>query len=188
MSLREGRQGYLMQRAGCGGSGMSSSRGLGRRLVGVRAPAVELPFALDALVSLAKLARRRSLVVFFYPGMDQGRCGEQEDVDTARVSGWCEHESELGELGYMVVGVSSQSPSVQGQFASDELLGYMLLSDSELELARELGLPTRRVAGERVYEPLTVVVEHGRIARVFYPVDSAHDAETVMDWIRRVRA
>jgi peroxiredoxin len=168
---------------------MSGTRGLERRLVGMRAPAVELPWALEAKTSLAVLASRRSLVVFFYAGV-KAKTGREEidaNVDTARAWAWRDHDHELETLGYMLVGVSTQSSSTQAQWASDELLGYMLLSDGELELAGVLGLPTMQAAGERVYEPLTLIVQDGRIARVFYPVDPAHEAESVTDWIAAER-
>src|SRR4029077_8118124 len=121
---------------------------LERRLIGVSAPTVPLPFAPDAPVSLAELARRRSLVVFFFPGATAStRWGE--DPGTAQAWAWRERETELELLGCIVVGVSTPSPEAQAKFAADELLGYMLLSDTELELARELALPTMNVAGKR---------------------------------------
>lgn len=175
----------LVAQASPGGSGGSGSPGL-ERLVGVPAPAVALPFASEASASLAALAYGRSLVVFFYPGIRSQRNEEgPADVDRARALAWGESDPELDLLGYMVVGVSTQSPEVQAQFASDGLLGYMLLSDSELQLAGELGLPTTGVVGEKVYEPLTLIVRAGLIARVFYPVDPGCDAAIVCDWIRR---
>jgi peroxiredoxin len=156
-------------------------------------PAVRLPFVLEAMVSLAELARRHSLAVFLYAGLTSQGDGEQEDVEVgiemARAWGWREHGAELEGLGYRVVGVSTQSPEVQLQFASDELLDYTLLSDIELLLADALRLPTRWVAGEWVYEPLTMVVQRGRIVRVFHPVeDLAGDAANITGWIRRVHA
>jgi peroxiredoxin len=163
--------------------------------VGVSAPGVELPFALEGVVSLAALAGRHSLVVFFYPGVGP-RAGESEgegnggngdgglNADVARVWGWREHEPELAEMGYVVVGISTQSAEEQLRFASSELVECVLLSDRELELAGVLGLPMVSVAGRRVYEPLTLVMVDGRIGHVVYPVDPERETTVVLDWIR----
>jgi len=192
MSLREEYAGPSVLLASSGGPEVSGSHRLAGRLVGVRVPAVALPFAPDALVSLVAMAYRRSLVVFFYEGVVQPGGGESREgsVGMARVLAWRDREPELERLGYRVVGVSTTSPEVQALFASDEFVQYMLLSDGELELARELGLPTRSLAGgERVYEPLTMIVKNERIAHVFYPIiDPARGADTVMAWIGREHA
>jgi peroxiredoxin len=76
------------------------------------------------------------------------------------------------------------------QFALDRMVSsFTFLSDSELLLANELGLPTGRgPAGERVYEPLTMLIRDGCIWWVFYPLMSpAVDAEIAIKRIRRSR-
>jgi len=181
-------------RAGSEGSACGSPA-LSWRLRGVRAPAVRLPFAPGealpgSMVSLAELARRRSLAVFFYDRfVPEGAGDEDVELEQARTEGWREREPELEGLGYEIVGVSTQSPEAQAQFALDRMLSFAFLSDSRLLLADELGLPTRSgPAGERMYEPLTILVEDGRIAQVFYPLRSPRlDAEIVTAWIKRRR-
>lgn len=186
MRLWGGRLESLALGAGSGEFGVDGSSGLARRLVGLKVPSVELPWALEAKTSLAELARNRSLVVFFYPGVKPQTSESAEvDVDTARAWAWREHEPDLETLGFMVVGVSTQSPTVQMVWASEEILDFMLLSDMDLRLADALGLPTVHVDGQRVFESLTLVVHEGRIVHVFYPVDPAHDAGIVTDWVRR---
>jgi peroxiredoxin len=169
------------------------------RLLGVPAPVVRLPFAPGEVlpgstVSLAELSRRRSLAVFFYGGVVSRSAGEgraeEADVDDARLEGWREHEPELAELGYDVVGVSSQSPEMQAQVALDHMLSFTFLSDRDLLLADELGLPTtgRGPSGARVYEPLTMLVRDGRIRWVFYLLDFPElDAEIATERIRGFR-
>ena len=49
-------------------------------------------------------------------------------------------------------------------------LPFELLSDSELELARALQLPTFSVAGQTLIKRLTLVGRGGRIEKCFYPV------------------
>ena len=111
-------------------------------------------------------------------------------MEDARLEGWREHEPELAGLGYSVVGVSSQASEVQAQFALDRMLSsFMFLSDSEMLLAEELGLPTARgLGGERVYEPLTLLVDDGRISGVLSAVDHPEfDAVTAVEGIRQGR-
>jgi peroxiredoxin len=136
-------------------------------------PGVELSFALEGMVSLAVLARRRSLAVFFHHG-DLGRAGR-----------WAEHEDELAVLGCMPVSVSAQSPEAQLRFAMRDLFGYMLLSDPDLVVARWLGLPTLLVAGEHAYEPLTLLVVDERIVDVLYPVDPVQEVPWTLERLQR---
>jgi peroxiredoxin len=49
----------------------------------------------------------------------------------------------------------------------------MLLSDPELQLARELELPTFELDAARWYQRLTLVASGGRIEKAFFPVSSA---------------
>jgi peroxiredoxin len=164
------------------------------RLLGVSAPVVRLPFApgeplAGSVLSLADLARRRSLAVLFYGGVAAESAGERQVgvVQDVRMDGWRECEPELAELGFEVVGVSSQSSEEQVRFALDRMLSFVFLSDSELLLADELGLPTRRSTpdGERVYEPLTMLFEEERVAWVFYPLERPEcDARLATERIR----
>jgi peroxiredoxin len=190
--------GSLVLSAGCGGSTGGSSEWW-ERLIGVRAPALRLPFAPGevlpgSVVSLAELARRDSLAVFFYGGVTskgaaRGRRGGVGIEAGARVEGWREREAELDGLGYRIVGVSSQSSEAQAQFVLDWMMSFMFLSDSELLLADELGLPTGKgPGGERVYEPLTMLIRDGCIWCAFYPLTNpAVDAEIAIKRIRRSR-
>jgi peroxiredoxin len=143
------------------------------------------------MASLAELARRGPLAVFFYGGVvseeaDRGRHGSAGVEAAARMAGWREREPELEELGYRVVGVSSQSSEVQALFVVDWIVSFMFLSDEELLLADQLGLPTGGGPdGERVYEPLTLLIRDGRIWWVFYPLDRpVLDAEIAIERIR----
>lgn len=49
-------------------------------------------------------------------------------------------------------------------------LPYRLLSDADLRLTAALGLPTFTVAGMRLLRRLTMILRHGLIERVLYPV------------------
>jgi peroxiredoxin len=191
----------LLAKAAAGGS-VSGSGGLWGRLLGVRAPDVGLPFAPGevvpgSVVSLAELARNHSLVVCFYgdlvplgAGAGEGEVCREIDGERARARGWRDYDAELGELGYQVVGVSVQSPEVQAQFAGDWLLGFTLLSDNGLLLAEMLGLPKRKGLAEKwVYDAFTLLIQDGRISRVFYPISPPeHEAAIMTASIKTHRA
>ena len=61
------------------------------------------------------------------------------------------------------------------------------LSDSDLSLTEHLALPTVIRAGRgRVYEPLTLLVDDGRVSWVFYPLEHPRfDAAIATEWVRR---
>jgi peroxiredoxin len=152
-------------------------------------PDLELQYAHEAFSSLAVLARRWPLVIFFYPGSPEtSGPGERGAIsaDERRAVAWMRCEPELGRMGYELIGVSAQSAIDQARFASRDPLPYMLFSDAKLKLAELLGLPTSGAGHERVYDPVTLVVRNGQIARVFYPVHPVNERSQVMSWIRNV--
>jgi peroxiredoxin len=192
--------GPLLLWSRCEGSTVGGgSAGLSRRLLGQPAPKIRLPFApgeihAGSTVSLDALAHHRSLVVCFYRGAGPDDAGsdrmdvERVSDEVARLEGWREHEAEFAELGYSVIAVSAQSAEIQAQFALDRLLtSFMFLSDTDLLLADDLGLPTvTRPGRERVYEPLTLLIHDGRISWVFYPLEHPRfDAVITTEWLRR---
>ena len=65
-------------------------------------------------------------------------------------------------------------------------LPFELLSDSRLELARALQLPTFSVAGQTLIKRLTLVGRGGRIEKCLYPVFPPNaDAGNVLKYIYR---
>lgn len=137
---------------------------LERRLVGRPLPDVQLQYAHEAFLSPVELARRRSLVIFFYPASEETTTpqnGSTVSADEQRAVAWMRCEGELNRLGYDVIGVSTQSSIQQAWFASREPLPYILLSDPKLKLAEGLaddpdregrGLPTDGPPTQRVYQ------------------------------------
>jgi peroxiredoxin (alkyl hydroperoxide reductase subunit C) len=78
-----------------------------------------------------------------------------------------------------VVALSTQSPEYQREMADRLHLPFPVLSDERLELTRALGLPTFETSGMTLLKRLTLVIEDGRVAQVFYPVfpPDSHAAE-----------
>jgi peroxiredoxin len=92
--------------------------------------------------------------------------------------------AEFDALGATVVGISAQTVAEQVEFASREHIPFPLLSDTNLELAATLRLPTFEVEGKTLYRRLTFVAERGRIVKVFYPVfPPDRNAAEVLSWL-----
>ena len=59
-----------------------------------------------------------------------------------------------------------------------------MIADPELELGDALGLPTFEFEGVELYKRVTLVLERGAIAKVFYPVfPPDRNAEEVVAWL-----
>lgn len=165
--------------------------GAGDHLGGMAVPELSLPSTAGGTSDLARLARER-LVAYVYPRT--GVPGQPsplgwDDIPGAR---GCTPQScafrdslaEFTELGYAVVGISTQEPDEQREFAEREHIPFPLLSDSGLRLAGELRLPTFEAEGMTLYKRLTFVAEASRIVKVFYPVfPPDRNAAEVLAWL-----
>ena len=105
---------------------------------------------------------------------------------TPQACSYRDHHGELAQQGAHVFGVSTQDTEYQREVVDRLHLPFELLSDSELELARSLQLPTFSVAGQTLIKRMTLVGRRGRIEKCFYPVfPPTADAGNVLDYIRR---
>lgn len=171
--------------------------GAADHLPGLEVPTgISLPSTQGEEVDLAGAATDGTLVVYAYPRT--GRPGEPlpgdwDDIPGARgctpqSCAYRDNLAEFGALGATVVGISAQTPAEQAEFAERQAIPYPLLADPGLRLAKALGLPTFEVAGITLYRRLTLVVEHGRVVRAFYPVfPPDRDAAEVLRWLRAGR-
>ena len=67
-------------------------------------------------------------------------------------------------------------------------LPFAILSDHDLALTRALQLPTLEVAGQILMKRLAMVIDRGRITKVFYPVfPPDRNASDVLDWLQGLR-
>jgi peroxiredoxin len=98
---------------------------------------------------------------------------------TPEACGFRDAHAQFAELGARVVALSTQSPEYQREMADRLHLPFPVLSDERLELTRALGLPTFETSGMTLLKRLTLVIEDGRVAQVFYPVfpPDSHAAE-----------
>ena len=169
--------------------------GAADHLAGMALPDLVLPSTLDGSANLSELAQNR-LVAYVYPRT--GKPGQAlpvgwDDIPGARgcTPQSCAYRDSLAEfssLGAGVVGISAQSPEEQREFAEREHIPFPLLSDSGLQLAERLQLPTFEVEGITLYKRLTLVAEAGNIGKTFYPVfPPDRNAAEVLAWLRHGR-
>ncbi len=132
-------------------------------------------------------------VLFVYPRT--GTPGEPlptgwDDIPGARgctpeACSFRDHHADLSSAGAALLGLSAQSGADQDEAAGRLGLPYPLLSDPELRLGAQLGLPTFSVDGMVLYRRLTLVIRDGAVEHVFHPVfpPDAHPAR-VLRWLR----
>ncbi len=84
-----------------------------------------------------------------------------------------------------VYGISTQSTEWQMEVVDRLHLPFALLSDAELQLTKELRLPTMEVGGKLLTRRLTLVLSGTYVRRVFFPVfppdENANDALKFME-------
>lgn len=141
-------------------------------------------------VELGSLAGR--FVIYVYPMTGRPGVPLPEGWDAIPGARGCTPQScsfrdyykELNALGTGVFGLSTQDTEYQRE-ARDRLhLPFQLLSDSGLQLKSALRLPTFHVQGMELYKRLTLIIEAGKIEKVFYPVfPPDKNAEEVLAWL-----
>jgi len=98
-----------------------------------------------------------------------------------------DHHAEIEALGARVFGLSTQSTAYQREAAQRLHLPFELLSDEELAFAEALGLPIFEADGMVLLKRLTLIIDDGRIEKVFYPVfPPDRNAEEVVEYLERV--
>jgi len=170
--------------------------GAARHLPGAEVPDVALAATDGARVSLATIAGR--VVVFAYPRTGEpGKPSLVDDWDmipgargcTPQTCAFRDLHQVLIEAGAArVFGLSTQDPAYQRAAAERLHLPFPLLSDEKLALTQALGLPTLQVAGLTLIKRMAMVIDDGRIAKVFYPVfPPDKNAGEVLAWLREHR-
>lgn len=167
-------------------------------LLGIDMPSgVRLRSTRNRLVDVGKVSSSsKKVVFFFYPRTGKPGIPSPKGWDQIPGARGCTPEScsyrdlyaEFQTLGSEVFGVSTQSTEDQKEFSEGSKIPYEILSDSDLELAVALKLPTFIVPEipTLLIKRLTIVVSKGRIEKVFYPVfPPDKNAEQVLAYVRR---
>ncbi|MGH7042927.1 MAG: peroxiredoxin, partial [Acetobacteraceae bacterium] len=103
---------------------------------------------------------------------------------TAQACDFRDHHQRLVALGAVVFGISTQSPDAQQEIAARLGLPFELLSDDGFRLTEALRLPTFTAGGLRLLRRFTLLVRHGVIETVFYPVfPPDRSAAPVIAWL-----
>jgi peroxiredoxin len=159
-------------------------------LAGTIVPDIALAATTGERVSVARLRGRT--IVYVYPRT--GRPGVEPHPGwdmipgargcTPQSCGFRDHFAELRALGVaQVFGLSTQDTAYQREMAERLHLPFPVLSDETLALTHALRLPTFE-AGGTLLKRMALVVDDGRITKVFYPVfPPDRNAEEVVAWV-----
>ena len=83
-------------------------------------------------------------------------------------------------------GLSTQDTNYQKEAVERLELPFPLLSDRELSLVRALKLPTFQFDSRTLVKRLTLIIDEGRITKVFYPIfPPDKSAEETLEWLRQ---
>ena len=162
-------------------------------LAGAAVAGVALPATDGTTVSLAALKGR--IVVFAYPRTGEpGRASLVDDWDMIPGARGCTPQTcsfrdlfaDLKAAGaHGVFGLSSQSTAYQREMVERLHVPFAVLSDEKLALTRAMRLPTMDVAGQTLIKRFALVIDDGRITKVFYPVfPPDRNAGDVLAWLQ----
>jgi peroxiredoxin len=166
--------------------------GAADHLTGTTIPHLELPTTDQRALDLAEAAQRL-LVLYIYPRT--GVPGQElptgwDDIPGARgctpqACSFRDLHAEIAATGAHTLGLSAQNVAEQHEVVERLGLPYALASDPLLTVAAALRLPTFEVDGMRLYKRITLIVDNGRIEKVFYPVFPPNrNAQDVLEWLQ----
>ncbi len=165
--------------------------GAADHLLGTSIPRMPLPSTSGEPVDLAALPGRT--VVYCYPltgRPDRELPRGWDEIPGARgcspqSCAFRDHHEGLRALGARVFGLSTQDTEYQRETVERLNLPYELLSDEGLRFAEALSLPTFEAGGMVLLKRLTMIIDDGRIEKVFYPVfPPDRNAGEVLGWLR----
>jgi peroxiredoxin len=165
--------------------------GAARHLTGMKLPDVPLPATSGAAVNLSKLKGRTVLYVYprtGVPGVDAPPGWDAIPGArgcTPQSCGFRDHFAELKRLGVaQLYGLSTQDTAYQSEAATRLHLPFAILSDASLALTEAMKLPTFTTSGMTLLKRMALVIDDGKITKVFYPVfPPDKNVEEVIAWL-----
>lgn len=166
--------------------------GAADHLLGMTLPALSLHSTQGGSVNLSALTGR--CVLFCYPMTGQPGVPLPEGWDDIPGARGCtpqnmcyrDHHVDFLALSAQVFGVSTQSPAYQSEMAQRLNLPFAVLSDEGFALTEALRLPTFHASGMRLIKRMTLVLHHGEVVAVKYPVFPSHsDVAWALDELTR---
>ena len=162
--------------------------GLADHLIGMKLPSLSLLATNGTKIDLSQVQGR--FVVYCYPRTGTPNTSLPEGWDqipgargcTPQSCAYRDHYQELKALGAEVFGLSVQTTEYQTEMVNRLHLPFPVLSDEHFEFQWALNLPTFEVAGMTLLKRLTLIVQHGVVEAVHYPVfPSDSDPAWVME-------
>ena len=169
---------------------MPEDDGSSDHLPGMRLPSVPLMSTAGEPVDLSRMSGRT--VVYCYPRTgrpDQEPPRGWDEIPGARgctpqSCSFRDHHEELRALGARVFGLSTQDSEYHREAIRRLHLPFELLSDERLEFARAISLQTFEVDSLTLLKRITLIIDSGRIEKVFYPVfPPDKNAQEVIEWL-----
>ncbi len=169
--------------------------GAARHLAGATLPDIGLPATDGRTVNLSRTHGR--VVVYIYPrtgvpGVDPPDGWDQIPGArgcTPQSCAFRDHFDELKRLGVArLYGLSTQTTAYQKEAATRLHLPFALLSDEKLTFAKALNLPTFSAAGMTLLKRMALIIDDGRVTKVFCPVfPPDKNAADVVAWLQESR-
>jgi peroxiredoxin len=131
-------------------------------LNGEKIPMALLPDISGKIFDLNKAVSEKPTVLIFYRGGWCPYCSKQ-------LSGLRLAAPELEKLGYQLIAISTDAPEGLMQSATTEKLGFTLLSDADLSLAKQLGIAYK---APLEYWEMLLKSTHGKDVDLLLPVPS----------------
>lgn len=161
-------------------------------LKGLRLPNVSLKATNGTTINFGNISDR--LVIYCYPMTGQPNVALPDGWDqipgargcTPQSCSFRDHYQELQALGAEVVGLSVQATEYQKEMVDRLHLPFPVVSDSDYQFQKALNMPTFIAAGMTLLKRVTLIVNHGVIEAVHYPIfPSDSDPGWVIDYLER---
>lgn len=145
-------------------------------LIGMRLPSIALKTTAGGQFNPGESKGR--LVIYCYPMTGQPNVALPEGWDqipgargcTPQSCSFRDHYQELRALGAEVVGLSVQSTEYQKEMSDRLRLPFAVLSDEGYQFQKALQLPTFIASGMTLLKRITLIVNHGVIEAIHYPI------------------
>jgi peroxiredoxin len=168
--------------------------GAAAHLFGMRVPSIALAGTDGKTVDLSALSGR--VVVYAYPRTGIPGIENPPGWDLIPGARGCTPQTcafrdrfvEFKALGVnRLFALSTQDSAYQREAAERLHLQFPILSDEHLELTNAMRLPTFETSGMTLLKRLTLVINDGKIERVFYPVfPPDQNASEVLAWLATI--
>ena len=159
-------------------------------LTGTILTSVVLPSTSGRDIDLSKLTGRT--VVYCYPLTGSPNYQLPDEWDQIPGARGCTPQScafrdqyvDISKFVSNLFGLSTQDSDYQRDAVARLHLPFELLSDNSLFFAHSLNLPTFEIESKILIKRLTLIINNGKIEKVFYPVfPPDRNAEQVLQWL-----